>query len=88
MQRTEVALETGTSEDSGSCLTRTYSGSTLQSTQKLLKDLFARVVQLEQKNCQLEIEGRRTEGLMREMKLKSDQKTTRDVIWSHFITKQ
>lgn len=79
LQRTEVALETGTSEDSGSCLTRTYSGSTLQSTQKLLKDLFARVVQLEQKNCQLEIEGRRTEGLMREMKLKSDQKTTRDL---------
>ena len=38
-----------------------------------------RVVQLEQKNCQLEIEGRRMEGLVREIKLKSDQKTTRDL---------
>ena len=42
LQSTAVTLETGTSEDAGSFLTRTYSGSTLQSTQKLLKDLFAR----------------------------------------------
>ena len=74
-----VPLETDPCEDGGSCLTRTYSGSTLQSTQKLLKDLFARVVQLEQKNCRLEIEGRRVEGLLREMKLRSDHKTTRDL---------
>ena len=51
----------------------------MQSTQKLLKDLFARVVQLEQKNCRLEIEGRRVEGLVREMKLRSDQKIARDL---------
>jgi hypothetical protein len=38
--------------DSGLGLTRTYSGTTLHSTQKLLKDLFQRVVQLEQRNCQ------------------------------------
>ena len=81
LQSTAVTLETDTVEDGGSsCLTRTYSGSTLQSTQKLLKDLFARVVQLEQKNCRLEIEGRRVEGLVREMKLRSDQKTARDPI--------
>lgn len=41
-----------------------------------------RVVQLEQKNCQMEIEGRRMEGLFKEMKLRSDRHSTRDVIWS------
>lgn len=64
---TEVAAETngdsgaeslpGSSPETG--LTRAsdirLSGSNSQSVQKLLKDLFQRVVQLEQRNCQLEI---------------------------------
>ena len=43
------------------------SGSNAQATQKLLRDLFQRVVQLEQKNCQLEIANAQLDKRLRSL---------------------
>ena len=50
------------------------SGSNLHSTQRLLKDLFHRVVALEQKNRQMEILNVNMRGQIKELKLASDKK--------------
>ena len=49
------------------------SGSNLHSTQRLLKDLFHRVVALEQKNRQIEILNVNIREQIRQLKLKNDR---------------
>ena len=77
LQSTSIALNdvsacdddiAGNSDSTNTGLTRTYSGTALQSTQKLMKELFQRVVQLEQKNCQMEINQRKMEKELQDLK--------------------
>lgn len=80
MSSVEATSESNSNDtDDVSPLTRTYSGSTIQSTQRLLKDLFRRMVQLEQKNCQMEIENRRLSERVSEAEAAVEARTREDL---------
>ena len=58
------------------------SGSNLHSTQRLLKDLFHRVVALEQKNRQIEILNVNMRGQIKELKLMNNKEEDQwEILW-------
>ena len=50
------------------------SGSNIQSTQKLMRDLFQRVVQLEQKNCQQEIQIQQLNARIKDLSVRDRER--------------